>query len=207
LTKCANALPTYIKIETDRFSITYDDWKLSGPDEHPEPDDLLKTLAPLIGNALGGPLGGAAAAFIADKLGIESKTVEAVSEVLNSGKMTPDQVASIKLAEIDFQKFLKQNNIDMEKIAAADRDSARSMQMATHSKMPAILTTLITIGFFGILILLIYAPEFKSNEIVLIMIGQLSVAWAGCIAFYTGTTYGSANKNQLLANSAPGKNG
>ena len=52
--------------------------------------DWLKTIAPMIGTALGGPLGGAAAAFLADKLGIETKTVEAVSEVLNSGRMTPD---------------------------------------------------------------------------------------------------------------------
>ena len=32
--------------------------------------ELLKTLAPAIGTALGGPLGGAAAAFLANKLGI-----------------------------------------------------------------------------------------------------------------------------------------
>lgn len=165
--------------------------------------ELLKTLAPAIGTALGGPLGGAAAAFLANKLGIETATVEAVSEVLNSGKMTPDQVTQIKLAEIDFEKFLKQNSIDLEKVHAGDRGSARAMQVATHSRMPAILTTIVTIGFFGILTLLIYMPEFKSNEVVLIMIGQLSVAWAGCIAFYTGTTFGSANKNAMLANSSP----
>ena len=68
-------------------------------------NDWLKTLAPLIGTALGGPLGGAAAAFLADKLGIEYKTVEAVTEVLNSGQMTPDQISAIKLAELDFKKF------------------------------------------------------------------------------------------------------
>jgi len=89
--------------------------------------DWLKTLAPALGTALAGPLGGAAAAFLADKLGIESKTVEAVSEVLNSGKMTPEQISSIKLAEIDFQKFLESNKIKLEEIAAADRGSAREM--------------------------------------------------------------------------------
>ncbi len=72
-----------------------DDWK-----------NLFKSVAPAIGNALGGPLGGAAAAFLADKLGVESKTVEAVTEVLNSGKLTPEQIENVKLAEIDFQKFL-----------------------------------------------------------------------------------------------------
>lgn len=61
-------------------------------------NDFLKTVVPILGNAIAGPLGGVAASFLADALGIEEKTVEAVSEVLNSGKMSPDQVASIKLA-------------------------------------------------------------------------------------------------------------
>ena len=46
-------------------------------------NDWLKTLAPLLGTALGGPLGGAAASFIADKLGIENKTIEAVSVLVD----------------------------------------------------------------------------------------------------------------------------
>jgi hypothetical protein len=166
---------------------------------------LLKTVAPVLGTALGGPLGGAAASFIADKLGIQGKTIEAVTEVLNAGKMTPEQISQIKLAELDMQKFLKDHEIKLEQLANDNQKSARELQIATHSRMPAILTCLVTVGFFGILILLIYKPEFKSNEVVLIMIGQLSVAWAGCIAFYTGTTYGSANKNAMLANSAPAK--
>tara|TARA_R110000868_G_scaffold374098_1_gene638491 strand:- start:294 stop:482 length:189 start_codon:yes stop_codon:yes gene_type:complete len=59
--------------------------------------DWLKQLAPLLGTALGGPLGGAAASFIAGKLGIESNTIEAVTNVLNSGKLSPEQISAVKL--------------------------------------------------------------------------------------------------------------
>ena len=79
------------------------------------------------------------------------------------------------------------------------------MQIATHSKMPAILTILVTIGFFGVLGTLLAKPELKANEIVLVMVGQLSAVWGACVAFYVSTTYSSANKNQLLAQSAPPK--
>jgi gas vesicle protein len=168
-------------------------------------NDWLKTLAPLLGTALGGPLGGAAAAFLADKLGIESKTVEAVTEVLNSGKMSPEQIASIKLAELDFKKFTETNKIDVMRLEAGDRDSARKMQIATQSKMPAVITIMVTIGFFGVLTALLLMPDLKANEIVLVMVGQLSAVWGACVAFYVSTTYSSANKNQLLANSAPAK--
>ena len=85
------------------------------------------------------PLGGAAASFIAGKLGIPDATITAVTDVLNSGKMTPEQISGIKLAEIDFQKFLESNKIKVEEIAAADRGSARQMQTTTRSNMPAIL--------------------------------------------------------------------
>ena len=168
-------------------------------------NDFLKSIVPLIGTALGGPLGGAAASFIADKLGIQSRTIEAVTEVLNSGKLTPEQIQSLKLAEIDFQKFLKSNEIDLEKIASADRDSARDMQKTVMSNVPAWLTFLLTIGFFGVLGAMFKWPEVKESAPLMIMLGSLGTAWTGACAFWFGTTHSSQAKNQLLANSSPAK--
>ena len=167
--------------------------------------EWLKKLAPLLGAALGGPLGGAAAAFLADRLGVDSKTVSAVSDVLNSGKMTPEQISAIRLAEIEFQKFLESNKIKLEEIEAADRGSARTMQAATKSAMPAVLTLLITFGFFGVLGWMLYDTTVVDNPPLLIMLGSLGTAWTGACAFWFGTTSGSKAKTDLLANSAPTK--
>ena len=164
--------------------------------------EWLKTLAPLLGTALGGPLGGAAASFLADKLGIQASTVEAVTDVLNSGKMSPEQLQAVKLAEIDFQKFIESNKIDLEKIAAADRDSARSMQTATHSNMPAILTVMITVGFFGILGWMLNDHRVADAPPLLIMLGSLGTAWTGACAFWFGTTSSSGKKDQIIASQA-----
>ena len=165
--------------------------------------EWLKKLAPLLGAALGGPLGGAAAAFLADRLGVDSKTVSAVTDVLNSGKMTPEQISAIRLAEIEFQKFLESNKIKLEEIEAADRGSARTMQAATKSAMPAVLTLLITFGFFGVLGWMLYDTTVVDNPPLLIMLGSLGTAWTGACAFWFGTTSGSKAKTNLLANSAP----
>ena len=140
--------------------------------------DFLKTLVPLLGVALGGPLGGAAASFVADKLGLESKTVEAVTAALSSGTMTPEQVANLKLAEIDFQKFLEANKIDLAKIEAADRSDARDMHKTVHSRMPATLTLLITFGFFGVLGYMLNDRSAIDNPPLLIMLGSLGTAWS-----------------------------
>lgn len=168
--------------------------------------EWLKTLAPMIGTALGGPLGGAAASFLADSLGIKESTIEAVSEVLNSGKMNPDQVASIRLAEIDFKKFLEQNKIKLEEIDAADRGGARTMQIATGSKIPGILAIIIVSGFFAILVAMMYGwLKVSDQQALLILLGALSAGFGAVLNFYFGSSHGSQNKDTLLANSTPVK--
>ena len=166
--------------------------------------DWIKTIAPLVGTALGGPLGGAAAAFIADKLGIQEKTVEAVSKVLNDGKLTPEQIVSVKQAELEFKKFLESNKIKLEEIAAADRGSARDMLKTTRSYVPATLTFGITAGYFVVLIgMMLKWFEVADSQVMLIMLGQLGTAWGVTIAFWFGTTSGSKDKTEMLANSKP----
>jgi len=166
-------------------------------------NDWLKTLAPLLGTALGGPLGGAAAAFLADKLGIESKTVEAVTEVLNSGKMTPDQISQIKLAEIEFKKWAGDHDIKVMEMDNANVDSARRMREATHSYFPEILSTIITVGFFAILVSMTRDKTLVESAPLMIMLGSLAAAFGGVINFWLGSNKGSDRTKELLAQSQP----
>lgn len=167
---------------------------------------LLGTVSPLIGTALGGPLGGIAASFVADKLGLSEKTVEAVTEAIQGGKLDPSQVAQLKLAEIEFQKFLKTNEIDLEKVHADDRGGARAMLSAVRSKMPATLSIIVTVGYFGVLIgMMLGWLKVTDSQALLILLGSLSTAWGMVMAFWFGTTSNSADKTHLLANSAPVK--
>jgi len=161
--------------------------------------DWLKTLAPLLGTALGGPLGGAAASFIADKLGIQEKTIEAVSEVLNSGKMSADQIASLKLAEIDFQKFLESNKIELAKLDVEDRTSARAREVAVKDWIPGILALLLTGGFFGVLVYMLqYGAPAHGGDALLVMLGSLGTGFASVLAYYFGSSSGSQSKNAII---------
>lgn len=171
-----------------------DDWK-----------SFLRSIAPALGSSIAGPLGGVAASFIANKLGIEEKTVESITKTLSENKLSPDQVTQIKTAELEFQKFLKTNEIDLEKVHAADRNSARDLLKATGSYVPAALTFVITAGFFGVLGAMFVHPEVKESTPLMIMLGSLGTAWTGACAFWFGTTKNSQEKTNLLANSAPAK--
>lgn len=68
------------------------------------PLDIIKSVLPFIGTALGGPLGGVAATFIGSKLGVSNATVEAVTNALSG--MTPEQLGQFKTAELTFQEHM-----------------------------------------------------------------------------------------------------
>lgn len=159
----------------------------------------IKTLVPLIGTALGGPLGGAAASFIADKLGLETKTVEAVNEVLNSGKLSPEQISGLKLAELEFKKFLEEKEIKLEELSAKDRDSARQRESSVKDNTPRVLAGIVTLGFFGVLIyMMVYGAPTEGKDAFLILLGSLGTGWASVIAYYFGSSSGSENKNRTI---------
>lgn len=167
--------------------------------------EWLRTIAPMLGTALAGPLGGAAASFIADKLGLEAKTVEAVSEVLNSGRMTPDQISAIKLAEIDFQKFVMDNGLKLEEIAAKDRDSARvrdtAFVQANRWNFRADLLALLAVG--GLIVCVWFVardsdlPERAVNAIMFVA-GVLASAVRDVYNFEFGSSRGSKDKDEQI---------
>jgi len=159
--------------------------------------DWLKTIAPLLGTALAGPLGGAAASFMADKLGVPDKTVKAVSDLLQSGQMSPEQIVGIKQAEMEFQKFLEANKIDLARMSVENTKDARDMQKVTRSKTPAILSYLVTAGFFAILITML-VMEIKPSEPLLIMLGALGAAFGAAVNFWLGSSNGSQIKTEHL---------
>lgn len=168
--------------------------------------EFLKTLVPMLGTALGGPFGGIAAGFIAEKLGLEGKTVDAVTKALTDNKMTADQVTAIRLAEIDFTKFLAQNEITKDQLDTQNTADARAMQIAVKSSTPDILAVIIVTGFFGILITMMMGLLTASDQqALLILLGSLSAGFGAVLNFFFGSSRGSQNKDVLLAQSAPQK--
>lgn len=168
--------------------------------------NLVSTVAPWIGTALGGPLGGMAVEAAANALGLSDKTVDSVKQALAG--VTPDQMLSLKKADQDFAVQMQalgfKNVADMEAIAAGDRDSARRMQSAKPSPIPALLTCFVVGAFTTTLVLLLrFDVPATNRDIVVYMIGQLSGGFTSALAFWLGTTRDSGRKTELLAQSAP----
>jgi hypothetical protein len=161
--------------------------------------DWLKTVLPTVATALGGPLAGVAVNFIADKLGLEDKTIEAVQAAISGA--SPEQLVQLKQIDADLQKYFAGLGIKLEEIAAADRASARDREAKTGDTLtPRLLAVGVTIGFFGVLgYLLVSGKPSSGGDALLVMLGALGGAWASIVAYYFGSSAGSAEKSALLA--------
>jgi hypothetical protein len=163
---------------------------------------IIKTVAPWIGTALGGPLGGMAVTAAANALGLTEKTTDAIKAAVSGA--TPEQLLALKEADQNFELQMKAlgfaNIKDLEAIAAADRDSARKLQMANPSIVPAALSIIVTVGFLGVLICMMKGwLTTDSSDALLLMLGSLGTAWTSVMAFWFGTTRQSENKTTMLA--------
>ena len=91
---------------------------------------IIGTVAPLLGTAIGGPVGGIAVKAITSALGLDDgasdKDINAAMK-----NASPEQLAAIKKVEADFKVQMKKLDIDLEAIHQQDRDSARKREMAT----------------------------------------------------------------------------
>lgn len=159
--------------------------------------DWLKQVAPTIATALGGPLAGMAVSAISKALGVDE---DKVSDVISSNKLNAEQVAQLKMAELELQKQAQELGLNFEKLAVEDRKSAREMQSSTRSKAPPILAGAVTVGFFAILIGMMFGKlSVADNTALTMMLGSLGTAWTGIIAYYFGSSAGSQAKTELMA--------
>jgi membrane-bound ClpP family serine protease len=161
--------------------------------------DWLAKLVPTIATCLGGPLAGLAVTAVSKALGIDEDKVQ---DVIDSGKLSADQISSLKQAEIELQRQAQELGLNFEQLAVQDRASARDLQKETKSFIPPVLSILVTIGFFGILGGLM-SGKIMTSDALMLMLGSLGTAWTGIIAFYFGSSASSQAKDQMIHNSTP----
>jgi len=161
---------------------------------------LLGTVAPTIATALGGPLAGLATKGIIGALGLGDEAGEAEIAAALKGA-TPEQLLALKKADQEFAIRMKELDIDIDRIAAGDRDSARKREIAVRDKVPAILAVITVSGFFAVLIAmslgLINGGVAKSDAF-LILLGGLLAMTKDIYGYFYGSSAGSAKKDETI---------
>ena len=109
-------------------------------------------------------------------------------------KIVPDaaerQKLSLELAQLAYKEIELANN---------ERDSARQREKEVKDRTPSILAYSITFGFFSVLIMMMfYEIPMSAKDVLYVMLGSLGTAWTGVIAYYFGSSAGSAAKHNMI---------
>lgn len=148
---------------------------------------IVKTVAPVLGTALGGPLGGMAVKAIGDALGLSDATEEAISSAITGAK--PEDLLKLKQADQQFAKDMKALDVDLVRIAAGDRDSARKREVDTKDWTPKILAFVIVVTWGGVQwYLLRHVIHEDMRELVMRVLGTLDASLMLVLAYYFGAS-------------------
>ncbi|AGH44520.1 hypothetical protein [Paraglaciecola psychrophila] len=157
---------------------------------------IVKSIAPVLGTALGGPMAGGAIKMLSTALlGNENANEQELESFILGAN--PDQLLQIKQLDADFKLKMEELGVDVFKLEVQDRDSARKNHK--DSNMPAILCLLLTAmvaGGLAALLIMVIPPD--NANIIYMVFGQILTAWTASIAYWVGTTKSSSDKNKAL---------
>ena len=185
----------------------------------------ISTVAPVLASMLGGPLAGTAVTALESAFGLSPGAgVDGITQVVQSGNMTPDIIANVRAADQKHAEIMSQQGIDVQRMNTdfktamvdaeiKDRDSARQREISVKDRTPAKLAYMIIGGFFavsigqlvGLMFFPDYAAKIPSQGWLLIgnISGYLAAEAKAAASYYFGTTQASNDKNDMLYNSTP----
>lgn len=146
---------------------------------------ILGSLAPTLGAAFGGPLGGQAGEILSKILGVANnpKTIEAA--MMN---ISADQMVELKKAEKEFEIQMQELEVDLYKLETEDVQDARKRFKSDWT--PRILGFLTIGGFMGYIFLVtLQPPDSNSDTIVSLVLGYLGGLASAVISFYFGASH------------------
>ena len=163
--------------------------------------DWLKSIAPTIATAMGGPLAGMAVDAIGNALGMKDATKDQVKELLASGTLTGEQMASLKQADASLKVRMKELDIDMEKVHAGDRNSAREMAAKTGDVWTPRIMAMVVFLVWGAVNYKLFNGTINGDmrELVARALGTLDAVLMAVIYYYYGSSSSSAAKTEAMA--------
>ena len=158
--------------------------------------DKLKDYAPDIATAIltgGASLPQLALKAIGDATGSQVSTIEQ----LQSAVETADPATMLKITQANnsFKLRMKELSNDLTASELTDKQNAREQHK--HSKMPAVITCLLTFMVSGLLYSIMHTELTANNhDLAMMMFGQVFALWGASITYWVGTTRSSANKDK-----------
>jgi len=150
---------------------------------------LLQSVAPTIATALGGPMWGIGVKALSSALlGHEDGTEDELTVALSNP--TADQLAALKKIDNDFKVQMKSLEIDLEAIAAKDRDSARNYAIQTKDITPRVLAIVVVVAWTIVQwYMLNNVIDTSMRELIARVLGTLDGALMLVLSYYFGSSH------------------
>lgn len=181
--------------------------------------EIIKTIAPIAGTLIGGPLAGVAIKAIGDAIGMEAPTQERIVEAIKGGSLSPDQVAAIRQADAALKVKLRELDLDekkieqqAEKMYVDDTDNARKAHAGDRGVYwlgIAVLATFAIVmvaSMYGCYQILTDGLKIKDVGIVAAVFGFLGtvVGYVAAnaqqvVSYFFGSSRGSQDKSRDMA--------
>ena len=120
--------------------------------------NIIGAVAPTLGTALGGPMGGMAAKMISEVLGVPN-TPKAINQAIESA--TPEQMLQLKQAEQAFEVQMKELEVDVFSLEVQDKQDARGA--FSKDWTARIMGIVVVGGFMGYIFLVTLQPPEQNS--------------------------------------------
>jgi hypothetical protein len=159
---------------------------------------IIGTVAPGLATGLGGPLAGAAVAFITKSLGMEPGEDDKAIAALQAD---PQAILALKVAEIEYKKFLKEGDIKIAELDVQDRGSARALAIAKGLFPQVSLSIVYTVGYFTMVFGLMSGKlAMPPGDLFAGLVGIMTMAQGQIMNFWFGSSRGSQAKDLTISN-------
>lgn len=162
---------------------------------------LIGNTAPLIGSLIGGPAGGAIGSLVASALGVENSPGAIEAELLTN----PD--ALLKLKQLEMENAIELKRLSLEEAGLKLKQHQAELVDTQHAReqhkdhwMPNLLAIAMVVMVAGMFAALMFGPEVpqRYDNVLMIIAGSILTAFSTAIAYWLGSSKGSADKTKHL---------
>ncbi len=160
----------------------------------------IKTVAPTVAAALGGPLAGEAVAALIGIIGGAGQ--EDVRKAIESGRLTAEQISQLRQLELQFQENERERGFKYAELAFKDRDSSRQANVAGGTQKALFwLSVVLLVLCLGteVTVLVKGLPQSASELVVGRVLGLLDAIAMTVLAYWYGTSSSSAVKTEIMS--------
>ncbi len=169
---------------------------------------LVAKAAPILGTAIGGPIGavaGGAISLVASAFGLTDDEAKSPDKVFKA--IQGDPQATIKLQELQnrHKERLEELILKRDAVYLADRQSARQREVETTKTTGKrdinlyVLAWTVVVGFFSLTAVLMFIPIESATPVVTMLFGGLVSGFSMVLSYFFGSSKSSSDKTLLLS--------